>query len=154
MEIIHLYESNSAEFWAEAISKSDWRAGIYLAELIRNNKLKKLCGESTEVLLLTDKNELVSFCTLAEKDEIADTDMKPWIGFVYTFPKYRGRRCIARLIDRACEISLRQGYDALYVSTDQQGLYENFGFEYTGIRKMSVYGEMSMIYKRKLMKEG
>jgi GNAT superfamily N-acetyltransferase len=153
MEMIHLYENSSPLIWAEDIAKCDWRAGRYLAELISDNRLRELCGETTEVLLLVDNDRLVSFCTLAEQDEIADTDLKPWLGFVYTFPDYRGKRCIGRLIDHACELAAEQGYDALYVSTDQKGLYENFGFEYTGIEKMSIYGEMSMIYKRSTKKE-
>ena len=153
MDIIRLYKTPNLEKWTAEISKSDWRAGHYLAELITKNRLRELCGESTEVLLLVDDDNLVSFCTLAEQDEIADTDLKPWIGFAYTFPDYRGKRYIGRLIDCACELAARHGFDALYVSTDQKGLYENFGFDYTGTDKMSIYGEMSMIYKRSTKKE-
>lgn len=153
MKIIRLYENSSPLIWAEDIAKSDWRAGQYLAELISDNRLRELCGETTEVLLLVDDDRLVSFCTLAEQDEITDTELKPWIGFVYTFPEYRGKRCIGKLIDYACNLASSQGYDTLYVSTDQKGLYESFGFEYTGTEKMSIYGEMSMIYKRSTKKE-
>ena len=104
--------------------------------------------------MLTENDNLISFCTLAEEDEIKDTELKPWLGFVYTFPKYRGKRCIAKLIEYACTKAIEAEYNALYISTDQKGLYENFGFEYTGISKMSIYGDMSMIYKRNLIKEG
>ena len=150
MDILRLYETPKPEKWTAEIAKSDWRAGQYLAELIAENRLRELCGETTEVLLLADNDRLVSFCTIAEQDEIADTDLRPWLGFVYTFPEYRGKRCIGRLIDFACDIASSQGYDTLYVSTDQRGLYENFGFVYTCTKKMSIYGEMSMIYKRTL----
>ena len=153
MEILQFYKLSDTKPWVEKISESDWRAGKYLAELLEARKLKQLCGKSTEVLLLTENGCLLSFCTLAETDEIADSGLSPWIGFVYTFPEYRGKRLIGQLIDRACEIAAVSGQKAVYVSTDQQGLYENFGFTDTGMRKMTIYGEMSMIYKRETTKE-
>jgi len=42
--------------------------------------------------MLTDGEKLVAFCTFAPRDEIWPTDLTPWIGFVYTYPEYRGRR--------------------------------------------------------------
>ena len=33
---------------------------------------------------------MISFCTFAEHDDIPDTELTPWIGFVYTFPAFRG----------------------------------------------------------------
>lgn len=149
MKVLHFYQTSNQRHWITEIAKSDWRAGRYLAEVLENDKLKKLCGETSEVLLLTENDRLISFCTFAEQDEIYDTDMKPWLGFVYTFPKYRGNRYIGKLIEHACIAAVEQGYNAVYVSTDQQGLYEKFEFEFIDI-KMSVYGENSRIYKRKL----
>ena len=49
--------------WLNEIQKSDWGAGQYLYELLRDHRLKELCGESTKVLLLADGEQLVSFCT-------------------------------------------------------------------------------------------
>lgn len=153
MKILHFYKTTNRCHWIAEIGKSDWRAGKYLAELLERDKLKELCGETTDVLLLADNDRLISFCTLAEQDEITDTDMKPWLRFVYTFPEYRGNRYIGKLIGHACTIAADRGYDAIYVSTDQQGLYEKSGFDYICC-KMSVYGDNSRIYKRKLTKEG
>ena len=70
MEVKELYSIEDKEYWIDQMKKSDWGAGQYLYELI-------------------SKNELISFCTLAELDDIRDTDIGPWIGFVYTFPQYR-----------------------------------------------------------------
>lgn len=148
MKIYHFYETFNRRHWIDEIAKSDWRAGKYLAELLENDKFKELCGEDSEVLLLTENDRLISFCTFAEQDEIPDTDMKPWLGFVCTFPEYRGNRYIGKLIEHACTIAAEQGYDTIYVSTDQQGLYEKFGFEYTGIVKATIYGDNSLIYKK------
>ncbi|MBR3901187.1 MAG: GNAT family N-acetyltransferase [Ruminococcus sp.] len=150
MRILQFYQCDNPEYWIKKIAESDWNAGKYLAELLETDKLKQLCGEFSDVLMLTDDDKLISFCTLAEKDEIPDTDMKPWIGFVYTFPQYRGKRYIGKLLNHACHIATESNYNALYISTDQKGLYENFGFTFTGIEKMSIYGNLSLIYKREI----
>ena len=52
MEIIDFYASDNKDHWLSEINKSDWRAGKYLFELLRDQKLKELCGESTKALLL------------------------------------------------------------------------------------------------------
>ncbi len=153
MDILRFYKLSDQKHWIRKISESDWRAGKYLAELLETGKLKQLCGESTEVLLLAEEESLLSFCTLAETDEIADSGLSPWIGFVYTFPEYRGKRLIGKLIDYAGQLALQSGNMIIYVSTEQPGLYENFGFTDTGMREMTIYGEISMIYKRYLTKE-
>lgn len=153
MKILHFYETSNHSHWINEIAKSDWNAGKYLAGLLESHKFKQLCGETSDVLLLTENDRLISFCTFAEQDEVPDTAMKPWIGFVYTFPEYRGRRCAGKLIEHACAVAYEHGYHALYISTDHQGLYEKYGFAYTGIVKTSIYGDNSRIYKRELKKE-
>lgn len=52
MKIIDFYASDNKDHWLSEIKKSDWRAGKYLYELLRDQKLKELCGGSTKVLLL------------------------------------------------------------------------------------------------------
>ena len=89
MKIYDYYSSDNKEHWLNEIEKSDWRAGKYLYELLRDKKLKELCGESTQVLLLTEGDELLAFCTYAEQDDIRDASLTPWVGFAYTFPEYR-----------------------------------------------------------------
>lgn len=68
MEIIDFYASDNKDHWLFEINKSDWRAGKYLYELLRDQKLKELCGESTKALLLIGGDKLISFCTYAEQD--------------------------------------------------------------------------------------
>lgn len=92
MEIKEFYTADNQEHWLAQIKNSDWGAGQFLYTLLSENRLKELCGESTKVYLLTDDHNLVSFCALEELDDVRDTDLGPWIGFVYTFPRYRGHR--------------------------------------------------------------
>ena len=75
MKIEKYFKSDDQKLWLDEIGKCDWRAGKHLYEYLRNHRLKDLCGEKTEVLLLTEGSALVSFCTYAEKDDIPDTDL-------------------------------------------------------------------------------
>ncbi len=148
MEIIEFYAASDKEYWLEKIKESDWRAGKYLYELLGTEKLQTLVGKDAKVLLLTDGKNLVSFCTLAEKDEIL-TDLTPWIGFVYTFPNYRGGRRAGELLDYAESLAKKSGAKNVYISTDHVGLYEKYGYEFFKTAK-TINGEDSRIYAKRL----
>ena len=98
MQIIEYYKSKNQEHWKNEIGKGDWSAAKLLYSWLNTDKLKQMCGKSTEVFLLTDGDNLVSFAILAEQDEIDAPELSPWIGFAYTFPKYRGNNNIGKLI--------------------------------------------------------
>ena len=100
MEILSWYDTVNPEWWLRKIGESDWTAGQFLHELLRDNRFHALAGESAQVLLLTDGSRLASFCTYAERDDIPDSELTPWMGFVYTFPEFRGRRLMGKLISR------------------------------------------------------
>jgi len=146
MEVIDYFASDKKDHWLSKIQKSDWSAGKYLYELLRNNKLRDLCGESTEVLLLIDGNELLSFCTYAEQDDVQDPSLTPWVGFVYTFPEYRGKRRIGKLLEYAYAHAKRDGLEHIYISTGETGLYEKYGYEFWKVMS-DVNGEDSRIYR-------
>ncbi|MBR1392232.1 MAG: GNAT family N-acetyltransferase [Ruminococcus sp.] len=148
MEIISYYTSGRQEHWLGELKKCDWRAGEYLCRLLAEGTFFDTVGEGSELLLLTEGDELISFCTLAEKDEIQLTDFTPWIGFVYTFPEHRGKRCAGLLFDYAQRLAAEQGKDRIYLSTDHIGLYEKYGFEYLADME-SIYGGTSRVYVRK-----
>ena len=80
--------------------------------------------------MLTDGDKLVSFATLAPQDEIDVPELTPWIGFVYTFPAYRGHRNAGKLISHICEVLKSVGTEKVYISTDEIGLYEKYGFTF------------------------
>ena len=127
MEILSWYETKNPEWWLKQIGESDWTAGQFLHTLLRENRFRELYGESSQILLLADGSRLAAFCTYAERDDIPDTERTPWIGFVYTFPEFRGRRLMGKLISRAKEMARADGKDTIYISTDHTGLYEKYG---------------------------
>lgn len=149
MEIRELYSAVDREYWIEQIGKSDWAAGRLLQGWIRTGELKRLCGETTQVFLLTDGEELVSFCTLAELDDVRETEIGPWIGFAYTFPRYRGQRRMGILLEHACAVAERNGAQRVYISTNETGLYEKYGFSFDRMMR-DMHGEATRVYVKEI----
>ena len=146
MKILDFYTVEDKEYWLSMIQKSDWGAGKYLYELLRDNKLKELCGESTKVLLLVDGENLISFCTYAEQDDVREPALTPWVGFVYTFPEYRGKRRIGKLLEYAYKLAKKEGHKHIYISTGEKGLYEKYGFTFYKMMN-DINGEESRMYR-------
>lgn len=153
MQIIEYFSSENKQHWLEQIGKSDWSAGKFLYELLRDGTLRNTVGENALVPLLIDGEKLVSFCTFAMLDEILPTDLTPWIGFVYTFPEYRGHRYAGQLLDWCDSVATIMGKEAIYVSTDHIGLYEKYGYEYFADMK-NIRGENSRVHRKFLQVEG
>ena len=148
MTIIEFFDSPAKEHWLSEIKKSGWAAGDLLYDMLCKGTAKEVLGESTKIFLLTDGDKLISFCTLSETDDIRPTELTPWIGFVFTFPEYRGHH-MAQLLTGTVEFrAYESGYDRVYISTDHTGLYEKYGYELYGSGK-TVTGEESRIYTKK-----
>ena len=92
MEILSYFETEDRDHWYKEIGRSDWDGASFLQWLIREERFFETLGERSRLLLLTEGDELISFCTYSETDDIPDTELTPWIGFVYTFPAHRGHR--------------------------------------------------------------
>lgn len=145
MNVIEYFASDRREYWLEEIGKSDWSAGQFLHKLIKSGELQNFIGENAKVLLLVEGDELVSFCTFAEKDDIQPTDLTPWIGFVYTFPQRRGQHCFGKLLEEIGNIAKAENINKAYISTNHVGLYEKYGCEFYGTMT-AVDGEQSRVY--------
>lgn len=149
MDIIEYFASENKEHWIKEIDKSGWAAAKFLVYLLRENKLKELTGETARLLLLTQGDKLVSFCTLAPRDEIDTDELHPWIGFVFTFEEFRGQRCAGKLLGFAEKLAKENGAENIYISTDHVGLYEKYGYEFMCIME-NIRGEDCRVYTKKL----
>lgn len=147
MQIIYYFNCDRSEYWLEQIKKSDWNAGQYLYSLLRENKFKNTMGENSKVLMLTNGDELVSFCTYSEKDDIQPTELTPWVGFVYTFPKYRGNRYMGKLFLEIEQIAKAENVHDIFISTNHTGLYEKYGCVFYQIMS-DMNGELSRVYRK------
>ena len=149
MKIIEYSSCDNKALWLKQIEGCDWGAGQYLAYLLKTDGLSKLVGEGARVLLLTEGEELISFCTLAPLDDVQPTDLTPWMGWIYTFPAYRGKRCAGRLFEYAEGQAIADGAKAIHISTNHIGLYEKYGYEFYKNAK-DVEGEDTRIYIKRL----
>lgn len=147
MYIIDYFHCDRPEYWLCQIKKSDWSAGQYLYKLLKENRFKDTVGEKSKVLMLIDGDKLVSFCTYAEKDDIEIPELMPWMGFVYTFPKYRGHRYIGKLFLEIEKIAKSEKVQDVFISTDHIGLYEKYGCELYRIVS-NINGELTRVYKK------
>lgn len=149
MQIIDLLKIEEKEKYLNKLKECDWVAGRYLADLIINNSLVKLCGEYSHVFMLVENDEIISFCTYVFQDDIRDETMYPWIGFVYTYPKYRGNHYFGVLLKHIINKANGENYHKIYVSTNEVGLYEKYGFIYYK-NMLDITGNDSRIYYLKI----
>lgn len=115
--------------YLERISQSDWDAGTLMTKMLKEGTFFDFTGEGSKFLLLIDtKKDLVaSYCTYAHKDNIPNTELTPWMGFVYTYPEYRGKHLMWHLMDHVTKLCKKDKYSCFYISTGHEGLYEKYG---------------------------
>ena len=149
MRVINYFDSDRQSHWLNEVKRGDWGAAGFLYELLSKGTFFDAAGENSKVLLLTDGDELISFCTYAEKDDIQPTELTPWMGFVYTFPEHRGHHYVGLLMEEVERLAIKEGVSEVYISTNHIGLYEKYGCEFKAeMRDMN--GELSRVYVKKV----
>ncbi len=150
MKVIEYFTSNNKEHWNEQIALADWGAAKFLLKLLNDTqKSYELFGSDGKLFLLVDGGNIVSFVTLTKQDCIRDENMFPWLGFLYTYPDYRGNRYSEMILKYAEEEAKSNNNSIVYLATDHIGLYEKYGYIYLETRK-DCYDEDSRIYYKKL----
>ena len=149
MRVINYFESGDQAHWLDELARCDWRAGPFLRRLLMEGTFFDAMGGHSRVLLLTEGDELISFCTFSEKDNIQPTELTPWVGFVYTFPAHRGHRYAGLLFDEVERLAREDGVKEVYLSTDHVGLYEKYGFTFRTMLN-DVDGKPSRIYAKRI----
>ncbi len=155
MRITEYYTSvpERREHWLSKLRGCDWEAGRYLCELLEKEEHRSLVKDDAAMLfLLVEGDELISFCTRADLDDIQPTELDNFIGFVYTFPEYRGHGYAGMLMEHAEEISAAMGKEYAHVSTCHIGLYEKYGYEFLRM-DTDINGEPTRVYRKRLQKE-
>lgn len=151
MEIIEYFESGSPEYWWEQIAEAEWEAAGLLGELLgAPERMRSLMGEEPRVYLLVEGKEMVSFATYTKQDCVDEPSMHPWIGFVYTAPRHRGKGCCRRLVEALCAVAKAEGNRRVYIGTGHTGLYERFGFSYLADMTDRWNGGTERVYQREL----
>lgn len=149
MRVINYFDSDRQSHWLNEIKRGDWGAAGFLYELLSKGTFYDAAGENSKVLLLTEGDELISFCTYAEKDDIQPTELTPWMGFVYTFPEHRGHHYVGLLMEEVERLAIKEGVSEVYISTNHIGLYEKYGCEFKA-EMHDMNGELSRVYVKKV----
>lgn len=99
---------------------------IPCAGLMRENRF----ADWERVFAAYENGNPVGFCTLTEKDEMPDDcAFSPFIGFVFVDEAHRGRRISEQMIKAAAAYAGKCGFTQVYLTSDERGLYEKYGFE-------------------------
>lgn len=130
MNIISYFESKNQRDLIDKIARCDWSAAQYLVRLLSCGTFHAKLGGEGDLFLLLDGDELVSFATLTRQESISDERLFPWIGFVYTTPKYRGWCYARRILVHVEAVAWQKGYSRVYLSTDMVGFFERYGYQY------------------------
>ena len=149
MKVINFQDSARQEHWLKEIKRSDWSAGAFLHELLSSGKFFEAVGEGSKVLLLTEGEELISYCTYARRDDIQPTELTPWVGFIYTFPEHRGHRYAGLLFQESERLAREEQVPEVYISTNHVGLYEKYGCEFLTMMK-DMDGNPSRVYVKRI----
>ncbi|EID84958.1 hypothetical protein MSI_15540 [Treponema sp. JC4] len=157
MQIINYfdYDDKTSIISQLEILQGEWRAIGFLLSLLKEESFHEKLGNGFLYILLDEdkitngKPTVASFVTFCDRDEVI-SEFRPWIGFVFTTPVYRGRRLAGKIIEHCMKVA-ETAYpesEYVYVSTDEEGLYEKYGFDFFEKMK-TVWGEESRVYRRK-----
>lgn len=149
MTIIDYFKSENRQFWIDQLLKSHWSAATILTNLLKKNTFHRFLGCGSLYMLVENK-KIISFATLTTRDCIADEKMHPWIGYVFTYPNFRGHRYSQYLIDYLLKVAKTKGNTSVYLATEHIGLYEKYGFLYLENR-IDIWGDENRIYYKSLI---
>ena len=149
MKVISYHDSDRQEHWLSEIKRSGWGAGAFLHELLSKGTFYEAVGDGSSVLLLTDGDELISYCTYARWDDIQPTELTPWMGFIFTFPEHRGHRYAGLLFREVERLAREENVPAVYISTNHVGLYEKYGCEFLKMLN-DMDGKPSRVYIKRI----
>ena len=160
MKTVNFFEYEHKDDILEQLENAEnlWQAIPYLTGLLKEGTFNEKLGNGALYLMLDEesssKNRLpriASFVTFCDKDEIDAPALKPWIGFLFTFPEYRGKRLAGRLIEHCIsQVSARYpDAEQIFVSSEENGLYEKYGFNFL-FKAKTLYGGETKVYARKI----
>ena len=116
------------ELWlplAEYAHNCSWRAGKFLAGEMRENRF----SDWERVFVAREDETIAGYCTLAKVDCIPNVPYTPYIGYVFVGEPFRGKRLSERLCISAMTYARSIGFYEVYLVSDQENLYEKYGFE-------------------------
>lgn len=112
------------ELVANYAENCSWRAGVFLAKQMKENRFT----DWERVFVAVEDLQICGYCTLAKTDCIPDVDYTPYIGYMFVGEEYRGHRLSQQMIKHALEYAKKLGFSIVYLVSGERGLYEKYGF--------------------------
>ena len=129
MEIINI--KNNDNYLTEYIKLCNLEWGSKkdnIEKYLIEKKEKILTGDKViSVLGLIDENDLVGFISLFKYDGDYHKDLTPWYATMYVKENYRGKGYSKELNKAILNEAKRLGYTKVYLKTELENYYENFG---------------------------
>lgn len=129
----------------------DWSVGETVAKRLRGNAF----ADWETVFTIVVDGQYAGFCIL-EKSDAWGTDIDPaftpFITAVYVDPKFRGRRLSEKMLEAASDFAHSLGFNAVYLISGEEGLYEKFGFERIA-QTITFAGTIEPVYSMKITRE-
>lgn len=111
----------------------EWGAAKFLTELLEKEQFHHTLGAGDCYFLMAG-DQIAAFATLTDRDCVDAPELRPWCGFVYTFPAYRHQRIAGKLLHELAEIAQQNGENRVYIATDHANVYEKYGCTYLDSR--------------------
>lgn len=123
-----------------------WRAGPYLASLMRKNAFT----DWERVFVALEGDELAGYCTLAKTDTIPAAPYTPYTGFVFVSERFRGARVSEKMLAATEATARALGFSTMHIVSGEKGLYEKYG--YAPLKNVSDYkpGSDEVIFAKAL----
>ena len=117
----------------------EWGAAKFLTELLEKEQFHHTLGAGDCYFLMAG-DQIAAFATLTDRDCVDAPELRPWCGFVYTFPAYRHQRIAGKLLQVFLDFA--EGNHLAFLSLevrasnyDAIALYGSRGFRSVGRRK-------------------
>ena len=131
MEIINIIENDNYLTEYLKLCSLEWGNKMTPEELedyITQKKKKVLDGDKViSILGLIDNQTMIGFISLFKYDGEYRTDLTPWYATMYVKEEYRGKGYSKILNDAVLSEAFKLGYSKVYLKTELENYYENFG---------------------------
>lgn len=111
---------------------------------------EKRFSDWERVIVAFDINQIAGYCTVLKEDCVPNVGYSPFIGFVFVKEKYRGHRLSEQLISFACDYLVSIGFEKVFLTSNENGLYEKYGFEIID-EATDYWGNLQKIYQKSLI---
>ncbi len=129
MEIHQIVTTNSSSECGALIKYArdcSWQGtGSFFADCLEGNAF-----DSTEKIVAAyDDGRIIGFAALVKESCVEDTELMPWLDFLFVDEKYRNKGIAKAMSDYLFQSAQNDGIDKVYLCTvSHKAMYEKLGF--------------------------